>query len=576
VEAGPAELEHLKNLTAAHVEATRCLIHKHFPHLLPLLKFSSKLVEDLQEVLSSGSDFAFVFRGTYPGAYGGTFGSRTDINLRRGIGIPNLCRLYQDLLAFETECTGQFSCAGGDATFRDVTEAIKESPEWLQCVQLSDAMYHQSLKIITASGKHCMSAMLSQPVKECLTSAGVAVPATQFVFSCHASSLRGRGNDRSALISNVHFSECRTLRIQAEVIRGSYSTEDAGHMVDTAMRRNHAAMTEFCTKNGIVPVRRSFMYCPHDVVETIFRKMNVMDLREDRIRREMGQRLWLSDSDYETWRSTTFCADPTCDTQPSFNVPGQPAKYCKEHAKPGMKDVRSGTCADPTCYTQPSFNVPGQPAKYCKEHATPGMEDVRNATCADPNCHKHPSFNVPGQPVKYCKEHAKPGMKDVTHATCADPTCDTQPSFNVPGQPAKYCKEHAKPGMKDVRSGTCADPTCDTRPSFNVPGQPAKYCKEHAKPGMKDVRNATCADPNCHKYPSFNVPGQPAKYCKEHAKPGMENVRSATCADPNCHKHPSFNVPGQPAKYCKEHATPGMENVKDVAKKARAGAAKPG
>ena len=160
-----SELEHLKKLTAEHVEATRCLIHNHFSHLLPLLKFSSKFVEDLLEVLSSGSDFAFVFRGTYPGAHGLTFGSQTDINLRRGIGIPNMCRLYQDLLAFETECTGQFSRAGGDDTFRNVTEAIKLLPEWLRCVQLSDAMYHQSLKIITVSGKHCISALLSQPVK---------------------------------------------------------------------------------------------------------------------------------------------------------------------------------------------------------------------------------------------------------------------------------------------------------------------------------------------------------------------------------------------------------------------------
>ena len=285
-----SELEHLKKLTAEHVEATRCLIRKHFPHLLPLLKFSSKFVEDLQEVLSSGSDFAFVFRGTYPGAHGLTFGSQTDINLRRGIGIPNMCRLYQDLLALETECTGQFSRAGGGATFRDVTEAIKVLPEWLQCVQLSDAMYHQSLKIITVSGKHCISALLSQPVKECLTSAGVALPATQFVFSNHASSLRGCGTARSALVRDIHFSECRNLRIQAQVIRGSCTTEEAGRMVDTAMRRNHAAMTEFCTTHDIVPVRRSFMYCPHDVMATVFRKMNKMGLHEDQIRREMGLR----------------------------------------------------------------------------------------------------------------------------------------------------------------------------------------------------------------------------------------------------------------------------------------------
>jgi hypothetical protein len=31
-----------------------------------------------------------------------------DINLRHGIGEANLCRLFQDMLAFETECITKF------------------------------------------------------------------------------------------------------------------------------------------------------------------------------------------------------------------------------------------------------------------------------------------------------------------------------------------------------------------------------------------------------------------------------------------------------------------------------------
>jgi hypothetical protein len=233
-----SDWDYLKELTAAHVEATSCLIHKHFQHLLPLLKFSSNFLEDLQEVLSSGSDLIYLFRGTYPGAHGRKIDSQTDHNLRHGIGEPNMRRLYQDLFAFETECTEEFSHAGGDDTFRNVSKAVQELPEWLRCVRLSDEMFQHSLKLITASGKHCISALLSQPVKKCLTIAEVALQASQFVFTNHASALRGGGDHQgtvpqqlSALKRDIHFSECKNLRVQAQVIRGSCTTEEAAHML---------------------------------------------------------------------------------------------------------------------------------------------------------------------------------------------------------------------------------------------------------------------------------------------------------------------------------------------------------
>jgi len=95
------------------------------------------------------------FRGTHPGVRGRTIDSQTDRNLRHGIGEqilePNMCRFFQDVFAFVTECTQKFKLAGGNATFRDVTKTVQETPEWLECVRLSDQMYHQSLKIITAS-----------------------------------------------------------------------------------------------------------------------------------------------------------------------------------------------------------------------------------------------------------------------------------------------------------------------------------------------------------------------------------------------------------------------------------------
>ena len=257
-------MDQLKILTAAHVDATSRFIHTHFPHLLPVLKFSSKFVEDMQEVLSSGCKFTFLFRGTYPGAHGRTIGSTTDINLRHGIGEANMSRVFQDLLAFETENIDKFRHEGGDATFRATATPV--SPEWRECINLSDQMYLLAVELLTASGVSFISALLSQPVRKCLTVAGVVLPATQFVFTNHASCLRGSGDRRSALKREIHYSECRNLRIQAQVIRGSCTTVEAKLMVDTAMNRNHDDMTEFCIVHGIVPARNSFRFCPYEVV----------------------------------------------------------------------------------------------------------------------------------------------------------------------------------------------------------------------------------------------------------------------------------------------------------------------
>jgi hypothetical protein len=65
-----------------------------------------------------------------------------------------MCRLFQDLIALETERIGEFSLAGGDDTFRDVTEAIQVSPEWLHCVTLSDKMYARRQEIILLTHSH--------------------------------------------------------------------------------------------------------------------------------------------------------------------------------------------------------------------------------------------------------------------------------------------------------------------------------------------------------------------------------------------------------------------------------------
>ncbi len=82
------------------------------------------MIEDLQQVLTSESEFVYFFRGKYQGAHGRTIDSQTDRNLRHGIGEPNLCRFYQDLFTFVDECIEVFKRARGNKTFKDVTKAV--------------------------------------------------------------------------------------------------------------------------------------------------------------------------------------------------------------------------------------------------------------------------------------------------------------------------------------------------------------------------------------------------------------------------------------------------------------------
>ena len=68
--------------------------------------------------------------------------------------------------------------------------------------------------------------------------------------------------------------------------------DDARVCINTAIAGNRVSVEAFTKAHNIVPVPRSFMYCPYDVVENVFCKMNKLGLPEDSVRHEMGLRLW--------------------------------------------------------------------------------------------------------------------------------------------------------------------------------------------------------------------------------------------------------------------------------------------
>jgi len=66
-------------------------------------------------------------------------------------------------------------------------------------------------------------------------------------------------------------------------------------------------------------------------------------------------------------------------TQASFNVEGQPARFCAKCKTENMIDVNSRKCQ---CgLSRPTYNFKGQKAEYCIECKTENMIDVNNKRC---------------------------------------------------------------------------------------------------------------------------------------------------------------------------------------------------
>ena len=107
------------------------------------------------------------------------------------------------------------------------------------------------------------------------------------------------------------------------------------------------------------------------------------------------------------------CEHLGCNKNHFFNVPGiKFGRFCSEHKKEGMVDIRSKRCENPGCMKHPYFNVPGSKAAgFCSEHKEEGMVDIKNKkTCEHRDCTKQPHYNVTGlKSVRFCSEHKEEG-----------------------------------------------------------------------------------------------------------------------------------------------------------------------
>lgn len=262
-----------------------------------------------------------------------------------------------------------------------------------------------------------------------------------------------------------------------------------------------------------------------------------------------------------------------CRKQAVFNFSCElKAKYCKDHIKPGMIDVKNKKCVYIGCHKQPTYNVLGEKkGLYCADHALDNMCDVKHPVCAEKGCNKRPNFNYPTERKGlYCIKHIKNGMVNVVSKTCFCNGCDKRPGFNYVGETiGLYCQSHSKVGMVNVKDRKCKYNGCNKRPNFNLPGElKGLFCKKHSADNMIDVKHEKCHYDGCNKRPCFNLLGETkGLFCADHKKLGMVDVENMKCEHKkcvhnDCNTRASFNYDNEThGKYCQKHALPEMINV---------------
>jgi hypothetical protein len=231
---------------------------------------------------------------------------------------------------------------------------------------------------------------------------------------------------------------------------------------------------------------------------------------------------------------TFFCDAGGCIITPSFNFKGCCyGKYCSEHKKENMINVKNRTCLEENCISRPIYNIEGEKLGiYCKEHKKENMIYVLNKYCSEKDCKVTAAFNFEGKSPLYCSEHKKENMINVRNKSCKEKECKGIAHYNYQGEVPLYCKKHKKENMFYLNHKKCDENGCFKNPNFNYEGKVPLYCFEHKKEKMINVRCTICKD--CKTYASYNYKNKKALYCAEHKKENMINVNSKTCLNDWC------------------------------------------
>jgi hypothetical protein len=234
-------------------------------------------------------------------------------------------------------------------------------------------------------------------------------------------------------------------------------------------------------------------------------------------------------------RKQKTCEHPGCIKQPSFGMEGETrGRFCAEHKKEGMVNVKDKTCEHPGCKKQPAYANEGEKrGRFCVEHKEEGMVNVVNKRCEHPGCRKIPAYANEGEKRgRFCVEHKKEGMVNVKDKTCEHPGCRKIPAYANEGEKrGRFCVEHKEEGMVDVKHKTCKHPGCRTRPSRGLPGHPPTHCATHKQEGHIPYPKSKCSHPSCKEQALYTNKGggtRPLR-CETHKQDDDIN-----CVERNC------------------------------------------
>lgn len=240
-----------------------------------------------------------------------------------------------------------------------------------------------------------------------------------------------------------------------------------------------------------------------------------------------------------------LCAIIGCVKRPLFNFRGLKPRFCREHKKDDMINIKEkfcqfqceGGCKNPATHFHRGDS---KSKKMCIDHKEQGMIviTVSGLLCKHEGCKKSASFNIKGATARYCLTHKSPEMINVYREKklCRHEGCLLTCSFNFPGKKVpRFCALHKEKDMINIKTPLCFVEGCPIQPYYNWQGQKkGKFCTTHKEEGMVNLQlirtNRVCDRSGCEKCACFAfAKTDSARYCSAHKECGMIDVQNATC-----------------------------------------------
>lgn len=151
---------------------------------------------------------------------------------------------------------------------------------------------------------------------------------------------------------------------------------------------------------------------------------------------------------FQDYKPPADFSSPWAFSVPNINPPpplGQPHMIIDSELLEMRKNSR--ICEQENCSTTRHFGWPGDKARFCFYHKKPGMFNLSLHKCIE--CNKTASFGYLSTKKKeFCNEHKKDGTINLSIRKCIFPECDKTANYGDFGDRLKFCRAHKMESMK--------------------------------------------------------------------------------------------------------------------------------